>query len=114
MQPPIILRRAVIALAVLATTLGSATARAQGSGTIDGTVLDAGSRRPIQSAQVTIAGALAGAMTNAAGEYRIVGVSPGSKQLTARRIGYAPVNATVEVVAGQTARQDFQLQQAVI
>jgi len=114
MQPPRILRRAVIALAVLATTLGSATARAQGIGTIDGTVLDAGSRRPIQSAQVTIAGALAGAMTNAAGEYRIVGVSPGSKQLTARRIGYAPVNATVEVVAGQTARQDFQLQQAVI
>lgn len=107
-------RRSDFLIILAASILPVAAISAQGVGTIDGTVLDAGSRRPLQGAQVMVVGAQAGAMTNASGEYRIVGVAPGNRDLTVRRIGYGPATATVAVVAGETARRDFALQQAVI
>jgi hypothetical protein len=82
---------------------------AQGSGTIEGTVIDAGSRRPLPGAQVTViasqAGGVLGTQTGAIagqnGQFRIVGVAVGSRQVRARHLGYAAVSRTE---AGQHRR----------
>jgi TonB-linked SusC/RagA family outer membrane protein len=94
----------------------------QGSGTIEGTVIDAGSRRPLPGAQVTVIasqaggvlGTQAGAIAGQNGQFRIVGVAVGSRQVRARHLGYAAVSRTLEVTAGQTTRADFELQQSAI
>lgn len=54
---------------------------AQATGTISGTVVDRGNRRPLQGVQVTIAGtgATVGTTSNARGTLRIVNVSAGPR-----------------------------------
>jgi TonB-linked SusC/RagA family outer membrane protein len=102
-------------IAVLAFLFPSALV-AQGTGTITGTVIDAGSRRPIGSAQVTIVGtgSTVGAVTNGQGVFRILNVAPGSRTVRARIIGYAPVLKTVEVALGGTATVSFELNPSAI
>ncbi|MDB4887979.1 MAG: TonB-dependent outer membrane protein SusC/RagA [Gemmatimonadetes bacterium] len=88
---------------------------AQGAtGTVDGTVLDAGSGRQLPNAQIAVTGGRLGAQTNTRGEYRIIGVPAGPVSLTARLIGYAPVTKRVTVSAGQTIRADFSLAQSAV
>jgi TonB-dependent SusC/RagA subfamily outer membrane receptor len=115
-------RGGATSLFVVAALAPSHTGLAQASGTIEGTVVDAGSRRPLAGAQVTViasqtGGVLstqAGTLAGAAGQFRIVGVAPGPRQVRARMLGYAATLRTVQVVAGQTARADFELQQSAI
>ncbi len=89
---------------------------AQSTGTITGTVIDAGNRRPISSAQVTIVGTgpTIGAVTNAQGVYRILNVAPGPRSVRARIIGYAPVVKSVELAPGGTATASFELSPSAI
>jgi TonB-dependent SusC/RagA subfamily outer membrane receptor len=112
----------VLAVAALAGLTSPRASLAQASGTIEGTVVDAGSRRPLAGAQVTVIasqtggvlGTQAGALVGQNGQFRIVGVAPGARQVRARLLGYAAVSRTVQVVAGQTTRADFALQQSAI
>jgi TonB-dependent starch-binding outer membrane protein SusC len=115
--------RSALVVLTLATALAvPRLAPAQSAGTIEGTVIDAGSRRPLPGAQVTViasqAGGVLGTQTGAIagqnGQFRIVGVASGARQVRARHLGYAAVSRTVEVTAGQTARADFELQQSAI
>src|ERR671915_486237 len=54
------------------------------------------------------------ALSGQNGQFRIVGLAPGARQVRARHLGYAAVSRTVEVTAGQTTRADFELQQSAI
>jgi TonB-linked SusC/RagA family outer membrane protein len=105
-------------MAVGAVALGSALPAgvgAQGAtGTIQGTVIDAGTRRPLPGAQVFIAGTQVGGVTNAEGVYRILNVSEGQRELRLRLIGYAPATQTVTVAAGQTATANFSVTQSAL
>ena len=65
--------------------------------------------QPLPSAQVTVVGTTLGAVTGDDGRFTIVGVLPGSVQLRAARIGYAPQVRAVNVMAGQTANVVFAL-----
>jgi TonB-dependent starch-binding outer membrane protein SusC len=89
---------------------------AQATGTIEGTVVDAGNRRPIQGVQVSIVGtgATVGAVTNAQGSFRILNVATGPRQVRARLIGYGPVTRSVDVVAGGTATVAFEISQSAV
>jgi TonB-linked SusC/RagA family outer membrane protein len=87
---------------------------AQGVGTIEGTVIDAGSKRPLGGVQVNIIGTLTGGISNPAGVFRIVNVAAGARQVRARVIGYGAVVKTVNVVDGQAARVTFELSQAAL
>ena len=111
-------RRGVGAAALAAAAALGATApplaAQDNTGVIQGTVVDAGSRRPIVNAQVYLQGTQVGAQTNASGQYRIVSVSPGRRDVRVRMIGYGPASRMVDVVAGQTATADFQIQQSAI
>jgi TonB-linked SusC/RagA family outer membrane protein len=102
--------RAAALLALLVALFGApATASAQGSATVQGTVTDSVGRRPIPGVQVSIAGTTRGALTDDAGRYVIRGVTPGAVTVRAQRLGFAAAERQVSVGAGETATADLTL-----
>lgn len=94
---------------------------AQATGTVEGTVTEQGSGRPLGNAQVFVAGTTLGALTNGQGFYRITGAPARQLEVRVRLIGYGPSNKSAVVAAGQTATVDFtmsvsalQLEQVVV
>ena len=108
--------RALGASVAIACAALSSVARAQGTGAVEGTVVDASSQRPLANAQVSIVGtgATVGALTNAQGTFRIPNVAVGSQTVRARLIGYAATTATANVTAGGVARVTIELRQSAI
>ncbi len=103
-----LITRAALAAAGLLAGLHPATARAQGTERISGTVTsDQGI--PIPGAQVVVQGTTLGAYTSDDGRYAIANVPLGTHVVRAQRIGYAPLTQTVTVVAGASATADFRL-----
>lgn len=106
-------RAALIGLAVAAQA-----AAAQGRvATIEGTVRDAGSSRPLEGVQVFVVGTSFGGVTNAQGQYRIqvANVTAAYRvEVRARSIGYAQLTRGVEVSVERAARLDFALQQSTL
>lgn len=109
-------RSATRILAVVVMILGIPVPflSAQATGTVRGTVTEAGSRRPLSGAQVTLAGTNRTAVTGSAGEYTLANVPTGSQRLRATLLGFSTAETTVNVDAGQTARADLQLSTAAI
>lgn len=96
------------AAAAAALAMLPAWAFAQG-GTITGHVVDAASKEPVPSVQVTIVGTHRGAVTDAQGEYRIGSVQAGALQVRAQRIGYDAVEKAVTITGSETQTADFTL-----
>jgi TonB-linked SusC/RagA family outer membrane protein len=93
-----------IAASLVALALGPATLAAQQTGTIVGTVIDAGSQRPLQSAQVFIPGTAVGALTNQSGRFLLLNVPAGPQTIRTVLIGYNQNDQTVTVGAGATVQ----------
>ncbi len=83
------------------------------AGTISGTIVDAASRVPVAAAQVTIIGTTLGAMSDAQGRYRLIGVPVGTAVVRVRRIGYGSGDRSVTLTDGEAATLDFALTPAV-
>lgn len=98
-------RMASVAALLLASS-GVAQARAQ-TGTIAGRVVDATSQQPVAGVQVFIAAANVGATSGSDGHYTIAAAPTGVQAITARRVGYLPLNRSVTVVAGETVTLDL-------
>jgi TonB-dependent starch-binding outer membrane protein SusC len=96
------------AAAAAALAMFPAWALAQ-QGTITGHVVDAVSKEPVPSVQVTIVGTHRGAVTDAQGEYRIGSVQPGALRVRAQRIGYDAEEKAVTVTGTETVTADFTL-----
>jgi TonB-linked SusC/RagA family outer membrane protein len=113
------LRPAALALS-LAALLGVApAARAQQAGTLAGTVVAAGSQRPLSGAQVAVEGqAGKGAVTDASGRFRITGLTGTSVAVNVRALGYRPETQTVNVGATdiriQLSERAVELNQVVV
>ncbi len=105
-----------LAFLTLAAFVVPAGASAQATGTIEGSVIDAGSKRPLQSAQVSIVGSggTVGAVTNAQGEFRILNVAPGERTVRARLLGYAPATRVVQVAANGTTTAAFEVTRSAV
>ena len=93
--------------------LAGGNLRAQNTtGTIRGTVTGDGGA-PVGSAQVVArdvnSGVTRNALSNDAGAYTLVGLVPGTYDVSVRRIGSAPQNRRVVVQIGATQSQDFSL-----
>ena len=103
---------------VVATISGTTTAlhaqAAAGVGTIEGTITEGGTGRPLEAAQVGATAAGVGTVTNTAGHYRLTNVPAGSIVLRVRLVGYAPTTKTITVAAGQTVTADFVIQQSAV
>ena len=108
-------RSCLVAAVALTLCMGGGRAlTAQATGTIEGTVIDAGSRRPLAGAQVTIVGSPLRALTTASGSFRLTQVGAGARQVRARVLGFTALTRTVTVVEAQTVRTDFELAQSAI
>ncbi|HSG46587.1 MAG TPA: carboxypeptidase-like regulatory domain-containing protein, partial [Longimicrobiales bacterium] len=109
MNLPRLLRNAGALFGVLGLFL-TLPASAQGqTGSVVGRVVDARSMAPVAAAQVVVVGTQIGGLTDAEGNYRILNVQPGTRQIRVISIGYSAATQEVTVLAGQTARVDFGL-----
>ena len=83
----------VLVLALVAALLGGAhvSLPAQATGTVRGKVVEAGSQRGLSGVQVFVPGSTRGALTNAAGDYLIVGVPAAPQTLRVQMLGYGTV-----------------------
>jgi hypothetical protein len=106
------LARALSLAVGLVCFAGGSLAAQNTTGTIRGTV-SGDNGAPIGSAQISArninSGITRNAQSNDAGSYTLVGLVPGTYQVSVRRIGTAPQNRTVVVQIGTTQVQDFAL-----
>ena len=91
----------------MALVVSAAIAPLQAQGVVSGTVTDP-SGRPLSGVLVLVDGTSIRAATDK-GIYRAVNVPAGSRSLTFRYIGYAPVTKTVAVENGRTAVLDVKM-----
>src|SRR5690606_10081032 len=96
-------------LLLLAIHLSATSGSAQG--TVTGRVVDAQTRQPLGAAQVFIVDNNIGALTTAAGGYRLIDVPAGSYTIRAQLIGYRSSDQSVSVVAGQSVVANFEISQ---
>ena len=84
------------------------------TGSVSGTVRDAGTSAPIASANVTIVGTRWSAATDAAGHFAIADVAPGRYRVRARALGYTPSDTTTLVQDGQETVVELGLKASAI
>lgn len=94
-------------IAAVFAVLALAPAVAAQTGTVIGTVTDAASARPLESAQVYVEGASVGTLTNSSGRFVLVGAPAGEQTVIVDLVGYRSASQTVTVAAGQTATVNF-------
>src|SRR5881275_3320639 len=108
--------RAVL-LAAAWLVAGAAGLVAQNTVNLQGRVSGAAGA-PLVAAQVTVTNRETGqqrnAVTSAEGNYTIVGLPPGAYHVGLRLLGYQPQERDIELLVGQHATLDFQLQQAAV
>ncbi len=95
-----------LALAALLAPFAGAQSQ---QGMISGQVTDAVSGQPVTGVLINVVGTALSTHTTTEGRYTIRGLTPGSVEVRALRLGYAERRQTVAVVAGQTATADFQM-----
>ncbi|WP_412070282.1 TonB-dependent receptor domain-containing protein [Rubrivirga sp. IMCC43871] len=102
------MRRLVLALALLAAGASAQTAR------VAGTVTDAETGTPVIGAAVTatVGDATTGRATDAAGRFSVA-VPPGSVALQVSAVGYARLDTTLALAAGERAELALRLRPAV-
>lgn len=100
-------------LPLLAVVLIPMSASAQSGGTIRGTVQDAATSRPIASAQIQVVGTSLGTVADAQGNFQ-VSVPAGTHTLRASAPGFAAMETSVTVAAGQTATTTLRLMTSAI
>jgi hypothetical protein len=81
-------------------------------GNLEGTVTEAASGDPIEGAYVVLNGDTT--LTNASGDYSFTDVQVGTYTVTASMMGYNSSSEQVQILAGQTVTQDFELTQPLI
>ncbi|HEY8831299.1 MAG TPA: carboxypeptidase-like regulatory domain-containing protein, partial [Gemmatimonadaceae bacterium] len=90
-------------------------ARAQNTVTLEGSVKSEGA--PVAGAQVTVVNArtneTATTTTRTNGEFRVIGLFTGQYRVTVRSVGYTQAEQTVQIVTGQRARLEFQMEKGV-
>jgi outer membrane receptor protein involved in Fe transport len=105
--------RAMLALTLAFAAIPGRSAPAQTStGTIRGTITGTGGA-PMSDVQISSrnveSGAPRGALSRDDGTYVLLGLVPGTYDMTVRRIGYSPLTRRVVVQIGATQIQDFNL-----
>lgn len=99
----------ILAGAALVFAAHATPARAQATGTITGTVVDATSGQTLESAQVYIQALNMGGLTNRQGRFLILNVPTGTHEVRAELIGYSSGTETATVTAGETTTVEFRL-----
>jgi iron complex outermembrane recepter protein len=96
----------------VALLVGAAPGAAQQSGVIEGRIVSAETGTPLPDAQIRLDGTNRGAMSDAAGHYRIGAVPAGDYIVVVQRVGVATERRAVTVTPAATVRADFRLREA--
>ena len=91
-------------MALMLAAAAASPATAQTTGQILGRAIDADTRTPVVSAEITIVGREIRALTSERGDFILTAVPTGEHQLRVERIGYRPTVVTVRVRAGRTTQ----------
>jgi TonB-linked SusC/RagA family outer membrane protein len=102
------------AVSLFMSIASGARIAAQATGTIRGTVTDAGTGAALGEVQITIAGTRRGTVSGSDGRYTLTAVPSGTVTLRAQRIGYSVQQQTVQVADAQTVTVDFRMAAASI
>ena len=96
--------RAVTCLALIpALATAPSAVSAQGSGgRVTGIITDRAAGAPIANVSVSIAGSTIGARSGTDGKFTITNAPAGTQRLHASRIGYTPLDQSVNITAGQS------------
>ena len=78
-------------------------------GRLEGRIFDVVTKDPITTAAVTVAGRRAAVQTDRWGRYILTGIPAGAKEFRVRRMGYEPLEYTVNVKPGLTTQVDIGL-----
>ena len=102
--------RWIVRAVALAVVLGpgAVTGASQGTGTVSGRVVDAATRAPVGSVQVTVVGTSLGTLTAEDGRYTLRGVPVGTVTLAASRLGYQRETRTVDITMNAATTADFE------
>ena len=103
-------RRLSAAIFMFAAAIPAVTLRSQDTGQISGIATDSAGA-PIYYAQVTLSGSQP-VFTDESGAFFFSHVSPGTRTITARRLGFAPLSVTVAVPDGNADIKDLALKLA--
>ena len=98
-----------LVLAVGSLFVASATAQAQATGQIVGTVTDAVTGAPLSGVQIFLPGSGLGSLSRANGRFLILNVPAGSLTVETQRIGMSVVTREVTVTAGGSVELNLQL-----
>lgn len=113
-HPREIAGRGMPLLVLLLVAVSPGMVSGQDTGTITGTVRDAGTQRPLQGAQVFLPGTQFGTITNSAGRFLLLNIPPGEVTVRVELIGYTAAEQTVTVTATGTASVDFELESSAL
>jgi outer membrane receptor protein involved in Fe transport len=99
----------------MVTTLAPAAVFAQAApATIKGTVKDKETDERLDYANVLLAGTTRGTMTLGEGVFYFNGMAPGTYTVKVLYLGYAPMEQTVKVAAGETKTLVFELETVIV
>ena len=90
------------------------TSVAQSTGIVEGRVVDASDGSPLPGANVIVEGTTLGTSANQNGRFQLRNVPAGTRTLVASFVSYQQESATVEVEAGETVTQTFELESRVL
>lgn len=94
---------------------GGEAGRESTRGTLRGSVVDRESGQPLPLAEIVALGGAAGAVTADDGRFVLAGLAPGQPTpLRVEYLGFAPVETTVTLAAGDTLALDFALTPVIV
>jgi iron complex outermembrane receptor protein len=105
-----LVRSAGVLTAIGLAILSAAEVRAQGIGSVSGTVTRSDDGSPLAGVIVTVKGIGTSAVTNPTGRYTIDRAPVGNQTLVFRWLGYRPVEVTVTITAGSAATADAKME----
>lgn len=106
--------RAIFATAMALALWSAGPAAAQQTGTIQGTVVEAATQRPLPGAQVSITGTQIGTITNQQGRFQLVNVPAGTHEVRVTLIGYARGSETANVSAGESVTLNLTVRETAV
>lgn len=109
----LILRLISVAMILGAAPMLSAATEANGTGAMEGTVINASTRQTLPNVEISLVGTAQTTLTDRSGYFRLSGLTEGTYRLTATYSGLDPKTMPVTVSAGGRVRVDVELSSAV-
>ncbi len=107
-------RRLLVLVVLFSLAAAPCAGRTGDAGSVRGSIVEAGTGRPIEGANVIVTGTILGAATDAKGRFLIPKLAPGWYTVVVSSIGYKEVTLEVRVLPGLPTEVNVSLEPTVI